>query len=385
MPSRLGDLDNLRHHVEPSENSSFGIIAMDLCRFLPDWWDQDLDPSELSAYGEDLLEMAIRLGRRPACESLVQKGFELNQSLGSWDESPIGRAIVSGNMDIVAWVLANDADPNLATEAWSLLCLAAGTGPDFIQAMLDAGANPNIHCSDSTWGCAIGMVAYEGSTSGVKVLIEAGADVNPKFSNPSRKSPLAIAIEGALTFDAKRRVKSLGCAHLLLENGADANAPMESSRRRRGYDSMLEAALAGYLPDLARLLVEYGADVKTPLKCQGFDTILEYAVERGDVDFTQLLITRGADGHSRLKIGKHGSLLVAACLAPESSVDMVRFLIEKAHVILDQLQWKAPPAVQDERMERTLANASGDDWTVPIIRDKEISIYQEMSKTERAR
>lgn len=214
--------------------------------------------------------------------------------------------------------------------------------------MLDAGANPNIRCgTDCTFGCPLSMAALEGDVESVEALIEAGAEVNPKFANPKIRTPLASAIESRVAWaSASSSTEWFRCTRLLLEHGADANSQLKGLNSRANFDSMLEAAVAKHALNFARLLIEHGADVEVPMNRQGYNTILEYAIEKGDVDFAEFLISHGADAHSPMRIGKYGSMLSAAALAPESSPDMVRFLIEKAHVDPKQLEWKVPTSFE---------------------------------------
>jgi ankyrin repeat protein len=291
----------------------------------------------------------------------------MNRNVSSFEQSTLGTAMITGDIDMVRWMLKHGASPDIPTENISPLCLASHFGLEYVQAMLDAGANPNIHCHDCEWGCALSRASSDGDISVVKALLEAGADPNPNFARPDVRSPLEWSITGLLEFGVSDRHRWLCCMGLLLEHGADANAPRRDPFEWQVYDSMLEAAVTGYLPESARLLVEHGADIKTPLKLQGYDTILEYAVEKGDVDFTQLLIKRGADVHSPMKVGKYGSLLAAATLAPDSSIDMVKFLIEDAHVGLEQLEWSLPPQEK------------------PVTRAWKLSEEQERSKAQRAK
>lgn len=337
-----------QYFAEPSDNARFGITAMGLIRLLPGWWDQDLDPSELNAHGQNLLAIAAYFGDVFACKELIERGFHINRNVQRWNQSPLGRALDGRHVDVVRLLLENGANPDLLTEGQTLLCLAAHRGLEFLQPMLDAGANPNIRCgTDCTFGCALSMAALEGDVESVEALIEAGAEVNPKFANPTIRTPLASAIEGGVAWaGASSNTEWFRCARLLLEHGADANSQLKSLKSFANYDSMLEAAVAKDALNFARLLIENGADVEVPMNRQGYNTILEYAIEKGDVDFAEFLISHGADAHSPMKIGKYGSMLSAAALAPESSLDMVKFLIEKVDVDLEQLEWKVPTSFE---------------------------------------
>ncbi|RGP73564.1 ankyrin repeat [Fusarium longipes] len=338
--------------VTPSWNSAFGIIAMNLTRLLPGWWDKDIDLSELNADGQDLLTIAAMTGHASLCEDLLLRGCEINRKVDSKSQSALGAALGIGRIDIVEYLLRQGANPNLAMNGQSLLCLASSKGVEYIRAMLDAGADPNIHCSKHPmYGCAdicaLSMAASQGDIDGMKALVEAGAEVNPKYADPDSESPLESAVRRESNFTFIRDHPRYDCSRLLLELGADANIRMDAYLVR--YQSPLEAAVSVHSTDFARALIEHGADIETPMELQGYGNILAYAVEKGDVDFARFLINHGADAHSPLKLGDAGSILTAASFSPESSLDMLKFVIEEVHVDLRQLEWPGFP-----RQERGL-------------------------------
>ncbi|KAF5001606.1 hypothetical protein FGRMN_912 [Fusarium graminum] len=368
---------------EISLSSTYAVLdwfnsgaAMGLSRLLPGWWDLNLEPSKLNAGGKDLLAIAAQFGNISLCEDLVGRKVDINRNVKNWRQSALGRAIHNQHIDITRILLNGGANPNLAMKNKSLLCLAAQRGPEYLQAMLDAGADPNLHCGNGCfWGCALSMAASEGYSNSVESLIEAGADVNPTFTDRRLNSPLAHAFSGWGNPESKEPPSWYDCVRLLLRHGADAKAPL-TARWRKEYKSMLEAAVSEHSTDLARLLVEYGADIKTPLKCQGYDTILEYSVENGDIDFARFLVKHGADVNGRMKFGKYGSILAAATLAPESSLDMVKFLVEEAAANPEQLSWEPPPVMVD------LSESDSDDMGYGPVPD---AMMLEKSRAKRTR
>ncbi|KAH7180020.1 uncharacterized protein B0J16DRAFT_403447 [Fusarium flagelliforme] len=165
-----------------------------------------------------------------------------------------------------------------------------------------------------------------------RAIATKNADVARFLLDNGARTDIMIKKQNLICFAASRGPEHL---QMVLNVGANPNLHCGGGCRWGSalsmFGNMLELAVFRDLPKSARLLVEYGADVNAPLRFQGYDTILEYAVVKGDVDFARLLITHGADVHSRLKIGKHGSLLAAATVEPDSSLDMVKLLIEEAH------------------------------------------------------
>lgn len=360
---------------------------MGLHRFLPGWWDKDLNPLEPNACGLDQLTIAARLGHTSICKDLIHRNFNLNREVESPSQSALGTAIETGNIDLTTVLLAHGADPDLATKNRSLLCLATENGLESLEAMLAARANPKIHCGgECEWGCALSMAAWRGDIDEVEALIGAGADLNPTFASPGRRSPLMHSVGSwrRTAFRYRHRdPQGYHCTRLLLEHGADSNAPIESRMFDEKFGSLLEVAVAADDLDLARLLVENGANVGVPMELQGYDTILEYAVEKGHVDFARLLISHGADAHCHMKIGKYGSILAAATFAPESTLQMVKYLIEEAHVNLEHLRWQLSPPMQD-RISRTSSLTYSSSSSTATAKTRERTRQKEISMAERA-
>jgi uncharacterized protein len=91
----------------------------------------------------------------------------------------------------------------------------------------------------------LGLAVFFGRGDAVEALLEAGADPNLASDNAMRVRPLhAAAAAGRVDL-----------ARLLVERGADLNA-----RQQAGFVPLHEAANAGNL-ELAQLLVDAGADV----------------------------------------------------------------------------------------------------------------------------
>jgi hypothetical protein len=101
----------------------------------------------------------------------------------------------------------------------------------------------------STTGTALATAAYKGQTDIVKDILDKGADVNERSGcgfgwEPSGSALACAAYEGHIEV-----------VKVLVGRGANVNA-----RSNDGWTPLLSAAKGGY-PDIAKLLIESGADI----------------------------------------------------------------------------------------------------------------------------
>ncbi|HYV08674.1 MAG TPA: ankyrin repeat domain-containing protein [Thermoplasmata archaeon] len=120
----------------------------------------------------------------------------------------------------------------------------------------------------------LGLAAFFGHVDAVKVLLEAGADVNLKPPSRFQNTAVDAAVAGDHT-DVVR---------VLLAAGADPNVRSEAS-----YTTLHKAAVHGNL-DIVRMLVDRGADVKATR--DGGHTPLEDAREKGHEAIVEFLEAR---------------------------------------------------------------------------------------------
>ena len=122
---------------------------------------------------------------------------------------------------------------------------------------------------------ALHYAAHLGWEGIARALVTSGADVNAHSRNGLDVTPLQSAVAG----------RRLEIARFLLERGADAKA-----RQEEGSTALHAAAFDGNA-DLVRLLLDHGAD---PMARQTADgkTPLDLAVERGHADVAEILRSR---------------------------------------------------------------------------------------------
>jgi ankyrin repeat protein len=173
----------------------------------------------------------------------------------------------SRQLDIVRFLLKAGADVNCKENPlWS----AAGqSNVEVIRALLEAGANINVASAHES---VVNESVRDGSEEGMLLLLEHGADVNPKNGDP----PLIAAV----------RIGSVGKSKILLEHGADINATDIGN-----FTPLMEAAKYGRL-DIAKMLIEKGADLNRH-SSSGY-TALSLAIEQHHPQIATMLRKAGA-------------------------------------------------------------------------------------------
>ena len=229
--------------------------------------------------------------------------------------------------------------------------------------LLNAGADPNFPGDSS----AIHLAVEWGNRSVIEALIFAGADVNycGAMANSHR-------LDTALAMAVKRR--DLGLIELLIASGAEIN----SSRGKTGAGSPLEAAAEIGDIDMARYLINQGADPKNEcafersfvrnqeifdLLCEAFRArypsargqfgtrVLMHAIENGDHDNITRMLQSGVNPEAisvpfflpRLRFDAYMTPLGYAIVRQkENSVEhLLQYGCDPNGIVLqDTLHWK---------------------------------------------
>ncbi|KAM5344854.1 hypothetical protein ACJ41O_010716 [Fusarium nematophilum] len=255
-----------------------------------------------------LINLLLRHGANPTAEAAETNGMTCIQAAAS-----------SGNMDLLEMILqlfgsqAGQEDVNLALQAAVKSGSTAG-----VQKLLDIGTDINTKqseyslLSEAIWqndrdmfdfllskgadsdpldtnATPLWAAVHEGHRYMAQRLIKAGADVNlPSFHHvnaPPARSGGATALQYAT------RLGDFNIARLLLENGANINAPPASER---GATALQYAAMNGHL-NIAILLLEEGALINAPASPVEGRTALQGAAEHGRLDMVHLLLENDED------------------------------------------------------------------------------------------
>ena len=153
--------------------------------------------------------------------------------------------------------------------------------PEVVRTMLASGADPNWRYSlDDTTALERAMLSeYEEI---IHMILEAGADIN---------APAASVEHGRTALQQAASVGKMHIVRLLLQKGADVNAP---ASLKDGRTALQQAASRGET-HIVRLLLQKGADVNAPASLKDGRTALQQAASRGETHIVRLLLQKGAD------------------------------------------------------------------------------------------
>ncbi len=235
----------------------------------------------------------------------------LRHNTSSSDMSPLHRAAMQGDKELVELLLAKDVDVNavnaLYNGAYTPLLLAAyhrhseiaelliahGAKVDiFTAAALDDAQrvetmlkeNPKlINVRHQNWATPLHEAASRGAVRVTELLLARGADVNVTADWGWTPLHLAARYQGPGHKDV---------VELLLAHGADVTLKEKYCGR-----SPLHWAIYGNKNDLAEILLSKGADANA--KDAEGQTLLCDAVERENTELVSLLLSKGSDANAQ--------------------------------------------------------------------------------------
>jgi uncharacterized protein len=216
--------------------------------------------SPRAASGTTALHRAVERDDAGEVARLIRAGADV-KAANRYGAAPISLACARGNAEVIEQLLQAGADVNTALpEGETCLMSAASAGSlRAVKALLVRGAN--INAVESWKGqTALMWAAAEGHAAVVDALIESGADVNAR--SKAGFTPLLFAVrQGSVA-----AVRSLVKAKSNVNDIAKAAAISSNSTARPVSDatSALAMAVINAHFDVAGLLVENGADPNAP-------------------------------------------------------------------------------------------------------------------------
>jgi ankyrin repeat protein len=245
--------------ADPNAANSFGVTPLlEASRYgdaatVEALLEGGADVAGAAREGETPLMAASRAGSVAAVELLIKHGADVNAAELIWEQTALMWAAAEGHRDVVDVLLENGADPNRKARASELTTRSTRT--DY-----PSGGFTALH-----WAVRNGDEAV------VRRLVEGGADL--KLTNADGATPMMLAIIND-RFDLAAK---------LIELGADANdgslyyamemrdattdwRARDGSRLRVDHPNQLTAL------DLAKLLLEAGADPDKPVNTQMHNT-----------------------------------------------------------------------------------------------------------------
>lgn len=175
-------------------------------------------------------------------------------------------------------LLNTGIDPNrVISPSGKTLLMAAQSAP-MVGLLLNHGADPSIKDNQGTTALHY-AVMHPGALGIIPLLIEKGADINAPASGLSGETPFLYAKR--LFLQRQDPVLGTKVLRLLAKLGADINAADDD-----GY-TLLTHAVVNDKPDLVSLLVDLGANVR--IRTRDGQTALDWAEELGFIDIVELL------------------------------------------------------------------------------------------------
>ncbi|MHC4206587.1 MAG: ankyrin repeat domain-containing protein, partial [Planctomycetota bacterium] len=239
------------------------------------------DVNARSRVGMTSLHWAAKFGQKAVAELLLAKGASVDARDVS-GYTPLHYALGRGQQEVMdlliskgAYIDATSKDGNtLLFEAMS----ANGTDPAQSRRVATLLVSKGADVSPIHWASFVGDVHK------VQELLGQGVDVNTRNVRLDDGTPLYFAVTGA----QKEMID------LLLAKGADVNV-----KTRGGETALHAAARCTSRTDIAKMLIEHGADVAFGAAVWGkVDTALHAAAFQGNANMAKLLIAKGGNVHA---------------------------------------------------------------------------------------
>jgi ankyrin repeat protein len=301
------------------------------------------DVNAQGGYYGNALQAAAKYSSESMLKLLIEAGADVNAQGGYYGNAFQAAAKYCSESTLILLIEAG-ADIQAKGGVYGNALIAAGDSSlqayGKMKILVEAGVDVNTHFDDGTFANALEAAAQNinVTASVLRFLLDAGANVNAKGGYYG--NALCACVKSGRTAEAKMRV--------LLEAGADVNA------QDGPCDSALMGLILGKYRAIAemKLLLDYGADVNAP--SMDFGSALHAAATTAHAEEkVKLLLNAGADVN--IEGGAYGFALQAAVVFSDNG-DTVKLLIEAGANINSQggLHGTALRAAIYERNESTV-------------------------------
>jgi ankyrin repeat protein len=257
----------------------------------------------LAAASSDLrLAGAAERGDRQAVRALLAQHADVNARQGD-GATALAWAAHRNDLEMASELLAAGADPRLANDygVTPLALACTNANPAMIGMLLEAGADPNA--AQWTGETVLMTCAATGSAAAVKQLLGAGAEVNAAESEKGQ-----TALMWAVAERHPEVVK------LLVDHGADVRARSKLIPLPETFQ-IESANIFGS---------SYAPTVHFPKTAGGFTPLL-FAAQQGDIESARMLLAAGADVNEVNE--EDGSALVVASASGHE--ELALYLLEQ--------------------------------------------------------
>ena len=281
-------------------------------------------PVTVLSQGTPAIVDALKVGDIEAARSLVALGADVNVIQGDgatalhWaahrDDHEGARLLIDAGANV------NAANELGATPLW----LGAINGSsDMLELLLKAGASPNV--SLSMGETPLMAAARSGNAITVKLLLESGADVTTTEGEKGQDALMwAVAQQHAEVarelIDYGANLNARSKVWYQLENTAGNTNPIGNFRMAHGGSTPLMFAARSGNVDVARVLIEAGADVNDT-EASGASALV-IATHSGHGSLAQFLVENGADPNA----AEAGYTALHAAVL-RSQIELVRSLL----------------------------------------------------------
>ena len=242
-------------------------------------------------HGERSLIMALQYGDKKMVTELLSYGVNVDQTYVD-NDSPLKTASAKGYLELVKEFIKRGANVNFRGEGNidALNSAVNSTNENSLKIMkelLDAGAEVDVEYGwEEPFPILLETIGVDESKCDLekfKMLAEYGADIN----YDSYGYPLI------------RYAVNAGCLDIvkyLVSKGIDPAMKYELKEYHPNVNiSLLASTLYNSDTEMAKYLIEQGADVNTPIPSEDGYPLLLQAIDNGKTELVKLLIEKGAD------------------------------------------------------------------------------------------